>query len=625
MDPEPSTATGVRPVQEEEASGPTTCEDQKEEAKSTFDGPTAKAISEGVQQEQPTPPAGVQEQPTPPAGVQEEPTPSAAGVQEPTPPAGVREEPTPPAGVQEPTPPAGVQEEPTPPAGVQEEPTPPAAGVQQEQPTPPAGVGQGSVTPGAEAPVPPWNRLKRKSTGESSSPRQTESSAHPRVPTPASDLERTDVFEITSGLEALPPFPPWTPDNKPKTLRTHAPERMREGLFCESSVVDELWQEKTRMDRLFDRGQGRIYHRVRARVFPSTISGSANVGISNRAGDKLWEVVLEALDIWPSVLRLARSEGGARDGEEDEMKVRYVDVCGGPGAFSELVRNLGERENVKTVGRGMSLKIDSAQSKEASCICISSTQKVSMQSGVLMRTAMYTRRATCQRWRSLSGKSTRRGAHLVMGDGGFEVSKDKDGNHLENYQEIYSARIILSEILTMVRACAKGGFLVCKLFDTFSTITASVIYVIARLFDKCYIVKPQRSRVVNSERYLVGFGFKGRENPDFDVLTRAMEFCHSTCFSEDEGPESVVPVQLMEADRKFHISLSQSIRELALRQTRALDILMNAVDEEVATGKGGYRKGGKGGYPKGGKGRYPKGGKGFYRKGGKGYPGQHCW
>ncbi|KAF4694889.1 hypothetical protein FOZ63_018841, partial [Perkinsus olseni] len=108
MDPEPSTATGVRPVQEEEASGPTSCEDQKEEAKSTFDGPAVKAISEGVQQEQPTPPAGVQEQPTPPAGVQEEPTPSAAGVQEPTPPAGVREEPTPPAGVQEPTPPAGV-------------------------------------------------------------------------------------------------------------------------------------------------------------------------------------------------------------------------------------------------------------------------------------------------------------------------------------------------------------------------------------------------------------------------------------------------------------------------------------------------------------------------------------
>ncbi|KAF4653184.1 FtsJ methyltransferase domain-containing protein 2 [Perkinsus olseni] len=594
MDPELSTATGegVRPVQEEEAIDPTTCEDQKEEeAKATSDGPAAKAISEGVQQEE-------QQQPTPPAGVQE---------QQPTPPAGVQE--------QQPTPPAGVQEQPTPSAGVQEEPTPPAAG-----------VGQGSVTPGAEAPVPPWNRLKRKSTGESSSPRQTESSAHPRVPTPASDLERTDVFEITSGLEALPPFPPWTPDNKPKTLRTHAPKRMREGLFCESSVVDELWEEKTRMDRLFDRGQGRIYHRVRARVFPSTISGSANVGISNRAGDKLWEV-LEALDIWPSVLRLARSEEGAQDGEEDEMKVRYVDVCGGPGAFSELVKNLGERENVKTVGRGMSLKIDSAQSKEASCIWyqhLLDSEDFDAVWGPDGDGNVYSPGNLLALEESV-GQVDPRGAHLVMGDGGFEVSKDKEGNHLENYQEIYSARIILSEILTMVRACAKGGFLVCKLFDTFSTITASVIYVIARLFDKCYIVKPQRSRVVNSERYLVGFGFKGRENPDFDVLTRAMEFCHSTCFSEDEGPESVVPVQLMEADRKFHISLSQSIRELALRQTRALDILMNAVDEEVATGKGGYRKGGKGGYRKGGKGGYPKGGKGFYRKGGKGYPGQHCW
>ncbi|KAF4673808.1 FtsJ methyltransferase domain-containing protein 2 [Perkinsus chesapeaki] len=465
---------------------------------------------------------------------------------------------------------------------------------------------EGPTEEGAATPIPPWSKFKKRKIEESSSPRPTKvvlkergeavpswtppaaaaATAHPLGPAPASELERTDVFEVVSGLEKLPTIPEWSKDNLPKLLRSNAPERMREGPFCEAAVVDELWQEKARMDNLFDRGKGRIYRQVRARVFPSTVSGSANIGLSNRAGDKLWEV-LEALDIWPSVINLARTEESPSGEDEAEMTVRYVDVCGGPGAFSA-------RENVRTIGRGMSLKIDSTQTKEASCIWYKHLIDSEDFEAVWGPDGNVYSPANLEALEKSVEEVDKRGAHLVMGDGGFEVSVDKDGNHLENYQEVYSARIILSEVLTMVRACTKGGFLVCKLFDTFSAITASIIYVTTRLFDKCYIVKPQRSRVVNSERYLVGVGFKGRENPDYEVLMKAMEFCHSTCFTEDEGPESVVPVRLMEDDRKFQISLSQSIRELALRQTRALDIVMNAVDEAVARGKGGQRKGGKG-------------------------------
>ncbi|EER07948.1 hypothetical protein Pmar_PMAR003269 [Perkinsus marinus ATCC 50983] len=326
-----------------------------------------------------------------------------------------------------------------------------------------------------EAPTPPWERLKRKGTPEGApSPRQQQEqpvSAHPVAPCPASELERTDVFEITSGVSTNLTFHPWTADNKPKIVPTHEPARMREGLFCESTVVDELWQQKTRMDQLFDRRLGRVYHRVRGRIFPTTISGSANVGISNRAGDKLWEV-LDALDVWPSLLRLVRSEGGGQDGEEAEMKIRYVDVCGGPGAFSELVKNLGERENVKTIGKGMSLKIDAAQSKEASCIWyqhLLDSEDFDAVWGPDGDGNVYSPSNLTALEESVM-KMDGRGAHLVMGDGAFE-----------------------------------GGFLVCKLFDTFSTITASIIYVTTRLFEKCYIVKPQRSRVVRTSQLVLLF------------------------------------------------------------------------------------------------------------------------
>lgn len=90
--------------------------------------------------------------------------------------------------------------------------------------------------------------------------------------------------------------------------------------------------------------------------------------------------------------------------------------------------------------------------------------------------------------------------HIVVSDGGFEIKKNKEGEHMENYQELFSSRIIMSEILLMMKTLKTGGHFVCKLFDTFSNITASMIYVISLIFEETFIVKPLRSRIVNSER-----------------------------------------------------------------------------------------------------------------------------
>jgi 23S rRNA U2552 (ribose-2'-O)-methylase RlmE/FtsJ len=90
---------------------------------------------------------------------------------------------------------------------------------------------------------------------------------------------------------------------------------------------------------------------------------------------------------------------------------------------------------------------------------------------------------------------------LVVSDGGFEIKKNEQGKHMENYQELFSSRIIMSEILVMMKTLKTGGHFVCKLFDTFSSITASMIYVVAIIFEETFIVKPLRSRIVNSERY----------------------------------------------------------------------------------------------------------------------------
>lgn len=97
---------------------------------------------------------------------------------------------------------------------------------------------------------------------------------------------------------------------------------------------------------------------------------------------------------------------------------------------------------------------------------------------------------------------------LVMGDGGFAVSKNASGEHQENLQELFSARIVLSELLFGVATLVGGGNFVCKLFDVFSALSTSIVYATTLLFDSVVIVKPRRSRIVNSERYLVGIGRK---------------------------------------------------------------------------------------------------------------------
>lgn len=63
----------------------------------------------------------------------------------------------------------------------------------------------------------------------------------------------------------------------------------------------------------------------------------------------------------------------------------------------------------------------------------------------------------------------------------------------------------MSEFLAMMKVIREDGHFVCKLFDTFSHITNSLIYLLTLIFEKVYIVKPIRSRIVNSERYLFYF------------------------------------------------------------------------------------------------------------------------
>ena len=79
---------------------------------------------------------------------------------------------------------------------------------------------------------------------------------------------------------------------------------------------------------------------------------------------------------------------------------------------------------------------------------------------------------------------------------GFSVAGD------ENYQEEHLKRLILCQFLTALCTLREGGTFVCKIFDTFTTFTVGLIYVMFREFQDIAVIKPLTSRPANSERYI---------------------------------------------------------------------------------------------------------------------------
>ncbi len=95
------------------------------------------------------------------------------------------------------------------------------------------------------------------------------------------------------------------------------------------------------------------------------------------------------------------------------------------------------------------------------------------------------------------------GVDMVTADGGFDYSVDF------NNQEKLSYRIILCEIVTTLSIQKIGGIFVCKIFDIFTIFTIKLVYLLYCLYDEMYIVKPQTSRLANSEKYVIAKGFRG--------------------------------------------------------------------------------------------------------------------
>lgn len=188
----------------------------------------------------------------------------------------------------------------------------------------------------------------------------------------------------------------------------------------------------------------------------------------------------------------------------------FVDVCSGPGGFSEyLFWKLAEK-NAK--GWGITLKgqqdfaIDILQNAGSFTAHYGKDQTGDLYS-------IENVNSFCDLVLSESGH-----VDLVLGDGGFSVLGD------ELHQEEHSKLILVVQILVMLKVLKRGGNFVIKVFDLLTDFTVELTYLLYLHFEKISIIKPYSSRPANSERYLVCLGFQDQEPAELTAyLTKVVQ------------------------------------------------------------------------------------------------------
>eukprot|EP00768_Dysnectes_brevis_P007783 gnl/Dysnectes_brevis/6714_a10627_531.p1 GENE.gnl/Dysnectes_brevis/6714_a10627_531~~gnl/Dysnectes_brevis/6714_a10627_531.p1 ORF type:complete len:437 (+),score=21.29 gnl/Dysnectes_brevis/6714_a10627_531:27-1337(+) len=361
-------------------------------------------------------------------------------------------------------------------------------------------------------------------------------------------------------------------DSFPEVLPTPLESRYKTGKWCSNDIIQSSWLQKSRLDPFFDRQDGRKpyhYKKAREQLFELTVSGSHR-GFLNRAADKLWEVLKEVnitnLDSYLSDIQTT-----------DEPRV-VLDICSSPGSWADIV--LKECRDVSVMAMSLSIDDDKYPNTYYPKLLHDSRFTAVVgedKTGNVYLTANLQVLSISCRAKAPSG------AVAVLADGGFGIRLGDKGEHMENYQESMSHRIVLSECLATLLCLREGGLFVCKFFDSLTEFTVSLIASMSSCFKKTTIVKAARSRLGNSERYLVCQGFLKEQAPP--VHERLALLHGNDALWTLPGHESYPlrsPASVLQTSELQSVDLSIAIKSMnetiLSRQARALRLTTDLAD-----------------------------------------------
>ncbi|KAF9309262.1 FtsJ methyltransferase domain-containing protein 2 [Podila horticola] len=361
-------------------------------------------------------------------------------------------------------------------------------------------------------------------------------------------------------------------------IETGPAEEVDLNMFCLKDIVETLLDSKKKLREV----PQEKFSRARQRCNPYELVGSSI--FMNRASVKLASIDSQL------ALTATKEDPSSGDDEEISKTFRFADLCSGPGGFSEYLlwrkHTWGERAR----GWAITLKgdLDFALDRFHRDTAVADTLKTfygADGTGNLLKTENIEAFADL-----VEAESSGFGVGLVSADGGISVDGD------EAVQETLLQRLILCQILTMFKILQKGGDFVVKIFDIFTPVTAGLVWILSRHFEKICVVKPLTSRPMNSERYVVCRHLLERKpskviehltkvNAEYqkleDKAAAAAESVDKTEPVVKEDMIHVLDLKTILLDGHFMEYIKRNNMKTAIRQTEALDVFLKYVNEGI--------------------------------------------
>ncbi|KAF9585508.1 FtsJ methyltransferase domain-containing protein 2 [Lunasporangiospora selenospora] len=357
------------------------------------------------------------------------------------------------------------------------------------------------------------------------------------------------------------------------TIRSGFPESIDFNMFCSEEIVRNLTDNKRKLGQV----PQEMFNRARQRCNPYELVASSV--FMNRASVKIAsmdsQLALTAPKEYP--------HPGNHEEKIDPKLFRFADLCAGPGGFSEylLWRMNTWGESVR--GWAMTLRGDLDLTLDRFHKDAMARESLRVHYGA-DSTGNILKEENIRAFVEFIEKETfGLGVGLVVADGGISVDGD------EAAQENLLQRLILCQILTMFMILQKGGDFVVKVFDIFTPVTAGLIWILSRHFEKICVVKPLTSRPMNSERYVVCRRLLERRPASAidHLLSVNAEYQHleTNVSGQAGGPSEtinhIVDLDVLQNDRHFMDYIRNNNVKTAVRQTEALGIFLNYVNEGI--------------------------------------------
>jgi len=357
------------------------------------------------------------------------------------------------------------------------------------------------------------------------------------------------------------------PLSSSKSLKIMAPQRaeadgqeLLHGPHGYPELVQNLWDAKLQLDELWNKppppkARSVMQRVARDQLFPHSgkEGKDGKDGHENRAGEKLEELA--------KAVGLLEMPPGSR----------FLDLCGGPGAWSQYLLQMNFRGFGFTLRSGVGNQEDwQAEQKDD----------------------WYPELLEHPNWQALWGadgtgdllkpENLQHASQILRASGGVSICV-ADGGFSDkaippNLLELYFYRLFLAEVLIAANCLLPGGRFVCKFYSAFSASTSGLLFLITRLFSDVRVVKPMSSRVAGPERYLYASGF--RADAEAEVIKKALWSCH--VYGAGLGPLQLpflTPLIGCQNDAVFLPQLQDMVVTLCMRQAEALRAIRTRAEE----------------------------------------------